>query len=402
MQARSDEASPGGQHAERDRVLVVDSDASSQTGELTRLLTGQGCVVSVAGIQAAKADTYFLAVVARGQSDECGRECLRRLHEQAPTLRVAIVGRAGDVAGAVDVMRARAFDYLEDPVTAVAIERLIRRARKEPNPLQVALVDSLKSLTPGLVHELRNPLSGVLAGSQMLARLLHDGDTTSGYAGIIQEEAQKLARFLARLAEFGRLRSGGMQWAESVDLPDLLGRVVAAAAPAYEARHIQIVSSFDPRTSTLRADPARLTQACVELLDNARETMPDGGTLTISTRWMADVGKQGPPAPEVASAAQDGWICVEFRDTGPGFTAEARQRACEPFFSTRPGSLGIGLSLVLAIVCGHGGTMRLGADGEPGGSVELFLPVTAARQTGGRSLHGLREPGVARKDLPKD
>ena len=268
---------------------------------------------SVADIQAAKGDAYLLAVVPRGQSDEHGRECLRRLREQAPTLRVAVVGAAGDVAGAADVMRVHAFDYLEDPVTAVAIERLIRRARTEPNPLQVALVESLKSLTPGLVHEFRNPLSGVLAGSQMLARLLHDGDTASGYAGIIQEEAQKLARFLTRLAEFGRLRSGGMQWAESVDLPDLLGRVLAAAAPAYEARRIRIVSSFDPRTSTLRADPARLTQACAELLDNAQEAMPDGGTLTVNTRWMAEVGKQSSPLPVVALAVQDGWICVEFR-----------------------------------------------------------------------------------------
>jgi len=386
MHARADEEL--GQHAESDRVLVVDSDAGSQTAELTRLFTVQGCVVSVADVQAAKADAYLLAVVPRGQSDEHGRECLRRLREQAPMLRVAIVGPAGDVAGAVDVMRTHAFDYLEDPVTAVAIERLIRRARKEPNPLHVALVESLKSLAPGLVHELRNPLSGVLAGSQMLRRLLHNGDTPSGYAGIIQEEAQKLARFLTRLAEFGRLQSGGIQWAESVDLPHLLGRVLAAAAPACEARHIRVVSSFAPQTSTLRADPARLTQACAELLDNAQEAMPDGGTLTVSTRSIADVGKESPPPPGVASATQGEWICVEFRDTGPGLTAEARQRACEPFFSTRPGSLGIGLSLVLAIVCGHGGTIRLGADGEQGGRVALFLPVAAARQAGGRPLHG--------------
>jgi len=78
MQARADEALCGSQYAESDRVLVVDSDAGSQTAELTRLFTVQGCVVSVADIQAAKADAYLLAVVPRGPSDEHGRECLRR------------------------------------------------------------------------------------------------------------------------------------------------------------------------------------------------------------------------------------------------------------------------------------------------------------------------------------
>ena len=376
MRARADEAPLGDRHAAIDRVLVVDGDAGSQTAELARLITAQGCVVNVAGLQAATADAYLLAVVPRGQSDEHGRECLRSLRERAPTLRVAVVGEAGDVAGAVAVMRAHAFDYIEEPVTAAAIERLIRRAQREPNPLQLGLVESLKSLTPGLVHELRNPLSAVLAGSQMLGRLLRNGDSASGYAEIIQDETQKLAHFLTRLAEFGRLRSGGMHWEDSVNLADLLGRVLAVAEPACEARRIRIVSSFDPRGLTLRADPERLAQACAELLDNAQEAMPEGGTLTINARWMAEAEKESPPPLETAPAVHDGWIGVEFHDTGPGLTAEARQRACEPFFSTRPGSLGIGLSLVQAIVCAHGGTIRLEANGEPGGRVALVLPVT--------------------------
>jgi signal transduction histidine kinase len=296
------------------------------------------------------------------------------LRERVPGLLVAVIGVRGNVTAAVAAMRAHAFDYLEEPVKPQALAELIRCARRTLDPQRAALLHSLQVLTPGLVHELRNPLSGILAGSQMVARLLGGQGTASEYAEIIREEAQQLERFLARLAEFGRLRSAGLQCADSVDLPGLVGRLLETASPACKARGIRVVSSFDPRATGLRGDPGRLSQACMEIVQNAQEAMPEGGTLTVSTRLVADNHASGSDG--LHADLHDDWIEVEFRDTGPGMSEEVRQHAGEPFFSTRPRALGIGLSLAQAIAHAHGGMLVLGGANRRGGHVLLSLPVT--------------------------
>jgi signal transduction histidine kinase len=193
--------------------------------------------------------------------------------------------------------------------------------------------------------------------------VLGGGGTACEYAAIIQEEAQQIERFLARLAEFGRLGARGLQLVDGVDLPGLLGRLLDTAIPACRARRIRILSSWDPRVSTLCADPGRLTQAYAEILQNAQDAMPDGGTVTVEVRAIRGV-------PDVS----DDWVEVEWRDTGSGLTPEARQRAFEPFFSTRPRALGVGLSLAQAITWAHGGTIRLEDAGGQGCRAILRIP----------------------------
>jgi signal transduction histidine kinase len=182
----------------------------------------------------------------------------------------------------------------------------------------------------------------------MLARLLRGGGTACEYAEIIQEEAQQIERFLARLAEFGRLGARGVQIVAGVNLSGLLDRLLEAALSACRSRGIRIVSSLDPRATAIDGDPSRLTQACAEILQNAQDAMPEGGTVTVATRAVPGGTDTG-----------DGWVEVAFRDTGSGLTPEAKERAFEPFFSTRPRALGVGLSLAQAIVWAHGGMIRL-------------------------------------------
>jgi len=378
MRSNAETSGDAGQPAVRDRVLVVTGRSDDRADDLVQLLAAQGCIVtltsSVTTLDGVASD-YLLAILRTGPDTVAVGERLRRLRAQAPTLEVAVIGSQGSVAGAVEAMRAQALDYLEDPVSAGAVERLMRRARSAPEPRQATLLMSLQVLMPGLVHELRNPLSGVLAGSQMLVRLLGGGGTACEYAGIIQEEAQQIERFLARLAEFGRLGARGLQLVDGVDFSGLLDRLLEAAIPACQSRRIRIVSSWDPRASTLCADPDRLTQACAEILQNAQDAMPEGGTVTVVTR-----GVSGAPG------ITDGWVEVECRDTGLGLTPEARQRAFEPFFSTRPRALGVGLSLAQAIAWAHGGTIRLEAAGGQGCRAILRIPQGRGDRGAGRPI----------------
>ena len=369
-----------------DRVLVVADPEGSQTKALVRLLAAHGCAASVhdedSALGAASERAHLLALVCSLRAASDSVRLMDRLQQRAPVLRIALLGPGGGDAAAA-ALRARAFDYLEEPVSPAALGATIRRARTEPDPRQAALLLSLQALAPGLVHELRNPLSGVLAGSQMIRRMLQAQGAVTEYAEIVEEGARTLERFLSRMAEFGRLRSPSSQPMDRLDAAALLARVVERAELGCRARGIRIVTAFDPKASFLRGDPRRLELAWTELVKNAQEAMPEGGTLTVRTRvmsgeqrWPSGSGPSMRPGGPVAGdvAVEGDWFEAACCDTGRGLTAEARQRAFEPFFSTRPGALGVGLPLAQAIAWGHGGMITLGEARTGGVCAFLTLP----------------------------
>jgi signal transduction histidine kinase len=365
-----------GHRAAGDHVLVAGGAPGDGAPELVETLEHHGCVVTLAAGDRvsgqASGGPYLLAILRPRPGELFASADLRRLKAVMPTLRVAVVGRAGSVAAAVAAMRGRAFEYLEDPVTPAAVASLLRRARHTVDPWEAALLDSLQRLTPGLVHELRNPLSGVLAGSQMLTRLLAGQGKAAEYAEIVREEAQRLQRFLARLAEFGRLNTCQPPFAETVDLSALVERLLDAVRSTCEARRIGLASRCEPGTPSPPGDPGRLGLAVGELIQNALDALADGGSLTVHVRPVQDGDVDG------------AWVEIAVADTGPGMTEDVRQRACEPFFSTRPGALGIGLPLAQAAVRAHGGILRIGGPGLRGGHVVAVLPAAPGAGNGTR------------------
>jgi signal transduction histidine kinase len=365
-------------------VLVVEGTPGEDAATLVSLVAAHGCAVTVTpaerAAERAAEGGFVLAILQPGPDGSARLDHLRRLQDQVADLRVAVLGPRGDVRAAVEALRAHAFEFVETPAAPEAIAAVLDRARRLPPPGQASLLESLQILTPGLVHELRNPLSGILAGSQMLARLVGGQGAASEYAGIIREEAQHLERFLARLAEFGRLRAVGLHCAETVDLAEVLASALDAIRATCAAQQIRIVTSVHQRIPALRGDPGRLSQAFAEILRNAQEAMPDGGTLTVGTRLA---GADADPSPATVGW-QRHWAEIEFSDTGPGMTAEAWRRGCEPFFSTRPRALGVGLSLAQAIALAHGGMLCLEGPGRPGGHVVMRLPVASGTRVAAR------------------
>lgn len=161
------------------------------------------------------------------------------------------------------------------------------------DPQEAVLLDSLQKLTPGLVHELRNPLSGVLAGSQMLGRLLAGQGKAAEYAAILREGALQLQHFLARLAEFGRLESCRPPFAQRVELGALVERVLDRVRATCDGRRIGLASFCEPGTPALPGDAARLGLAIGELIQNAVEAVPDGGSVSVHVRRAAVAAADG-------------------------------------------------------------------------------------------------------------
>ena len=124
----------------------------------------------------------------------------------------------------------------------------------------------------------------------------------------------------------------------SLGLPSLVGPspLVASVPPS-----VKVETFFDPEIPPLSADPDLLRQAVSNVFRNAVEMMPDGGTITISTRTV--------------TSALRSYAAIEVADTGPGIPREVMERIFQPFFTTKTKGTGLGLAIALRIIEAHGG-----------------------------------------------
>lgn len=245
-----------------DRVLVIpwSSSGSPGDGRFLRALSREGCAAAVlpagpAALEALERDPCLLVFLELPAQAAAGLEFLRRLRDRLPGLRVVVLSDAPCLETVVEALRLGAFDFVENPVTPAALQAVLRRARAAGDPRQDVWLESLRALAPGLVHELRNPLSSVLASGQLLGRLVAPHDPARKYADIIIEEARQLEGFLARIAEFGRLEPGAAPAA--AELPALLEGVCARPPPPVR-RGVSACS----RAAT-RGYPRRAPMRCV-------------------------------------------------------------------------------------------------------------------------------------------
>jgi two-component system cell cycle sensor histidine kinase/response regulator CckA len=252
-----------------------------------------------------------------------------------------------------------------DDVTAV-VEAEQRRHAEERRRIAERF-DSLARLSGAVAHDFNNMLNIVLSFTEFTADAVHDatgvpltGDAAAAMLADLDRisTAGKRAAYLAHQL----LTFGGR---EVVTLAVLdLNAVVAGVAGrlASLGPGISVVTDLQPGIRNVTADGAQLTQVLLNLATNARDAMPDGGVLTLSSR----------------ETGRDGRVHLTVHDTGHGMTAEVLDRAVEPFFSTKPKSQGTGLGLATAygIVRQSGGDLVLESEPERGTTVHVYLPAT--------------------------
>jgi signal transduction histidine kinase len=216
---------------------------------------------------------------------------------------------------------------------------------------------SLGQLAAGVAHELNNPLGTILLYSDIL---LKDVGPESPYRAdleVIVNETKRCKGIVAALLEFARQNQ---VVAQPVDLNPLIRNVVEMSRVQYESRSIQIQLDLDPGLPTIQADQAQLQQVIVNLIENARDAMQSGGTVSIRTR-------NGPI----------GMVTLEVSDNGMGIAPENLSKLFTPFFTTKP--IGIGTGLGLAIIYGiiklHRGQINVRSELEKGTTFTINLPV---------------------------
>jgi hypothetical protein len=142
--------------------------------------------------------------------------------------------------------------------------------------------------------------------------------------------------------------------------------------------HIDVITTLGPDLGTIRVDPAQLEQVMLSLASNARDAMPNGGTLRVATAQVSDQDVQ-----TFGLDTQHAWIVIRVTDTGVGMTAAVRERIFEPFFTTKERGKGTGLGLPLAydIIDQSGGEIRVDSVPGNGTTFYLLLPRLGERPT---------------------
>jgi len=209
-----------------------------------------------------------------------------------------------------------------------------------------------------LAHEMMNSLTPIASLSESLDALLRTGGHTEEVAAAleaIRRRSSGLMRFVERYRKVAELPEPLPQ---TLLLKSVLAGVEQLLAPALAQGHISYASSVSPPQLTVRADADLLEQALINLLRNAAEA----------------VGGQSGARIEVACGI-DGRLCfIEVADNGPGLTETAREQLFVPFFTTKAGGSGVGLSLARRIALCHGGQVTVRSNAPQGSVFRLSLP----------------------------
>lgn len=318
------------------------------------------------------------------------------------TLGVQLVGHAGkplgwlhllDPAGerileraAVDLARLAAWQI------ALAMENdsllgRVEHERAEVQRLQRQLAEASKlgavgELAAAVAHEVNNPLTGIMGFAELLQSELPTDDPRREDASVILAEAVRARSIVRALLEFAQPRPP--QRIPS-DLNELARSALELVRFRAQEAGVWIVEEYGD-LPPLELDPDAFKQVLLNLFDNAVDAMPHGGQMCVSTRRSGDS------------------VGVVISDSGAGIDTETRKQIFTPFFSTRGasrGGTGLGLSVSLQIVQGHGGTIEVESEPGKGATFAVRLPISCPNFNGAVLVPGAG-PGIERRVEPAE
>lgn len=251
--------------------------------------------------------------------------------------------------------------------------------------------DSIGKLASGIAHDLNNILVAVFAGTDLMRLELPSDSPCSEYVEDISAAARRAADLTKRLLTFSRLQISSER---AVDLGALLvGQCQVLRRLLPEDMELRL--SLDEEQHPVYGDASQLEQILLNLVVNARDAIPQGGSIDVELRGVP-IAEVPACAPGLSAPVADSWVRLTVTDRGAGMSDEVRQRVFEPFFTTKPEGTGIGLATVHGIVQQLGG--HIGVWSEPGRGTRftVYLPQTRS------PIEARPTPPVARHERRAD
>ena len=280
----------------------------------------------------------------------------------------------------------------------IRVDDITSRVRIEQMMVQTEKMMSVGGLAAGMAHEINNPLSGVLQGSQNIQRRLSPdleaNRRTAGELGVdlelvhrylgergildfvdaIQQSASRASRIVADMLAYSRSTSTDIHPARVVEMLDTVVRLAASdydLKKKYDFKQVEIVRDYDAEFETLVCDHTEIEQVLLNLIKNAAQAMAEGGTprphrITLRTRREGEFG------------------CIEVQDNGPGMDEQTQRRVFEPFFTTKAVGVGTGLGLSVSyfiVTEQHKGTLDVSSQPGEGTCFTMCLPLEGSRAT---------------------
>ncbi|MCI0329444.1 MAG: ATP-binding protein [candidate division Zixibacteria bacterium] len=215
---------------------------------------------------------------------------------------------------------------------------------------------ALGELSATIAHEVNNPLGIIKNYLALISQELTPEDPNYPFYQVIKEEVDRIAKIVRQLLDFYRPKAEEIA---SVDLSRILDETVVLLEKQLASSNIEVVKNLPRHLPKIEASPAQLKQVFLNLLMNAREVMPEGGRLEVTTR------------------SENGYVEAEVADSGEGIPPENLEKIFEPFFTTKreKGGTGLGLSVCLGIVSKTGGTIRARNRTPKGAAFIVRVPV---------------------------
>ncbi len=360
-----------GESEERYRNLVELLPEPIVVHDRGRILFANGATAAVLGAASPEAlHGMNLADLALPQARPLIEERMDLVQAGAavPLMRYSI--RKLDDTGTLEIESVSIPFAFQGRSTVLTVARdVTTRVRLEADLRQAQRMEAVGRLAGGVAHDFNNLLTVITSYSELILAGLPDDATLAKDVREIHHAADRAAALTRQLLSFSRrqvLQPQSVDVSEAVrDTEALLRRLISS--------EIKIVSRLDPAAGRILADRGQIEQVIVNLAVNARDAMPEGGTLTIETRRIDAVDE---PATARCSKQTAHYSSIVFRDTGVGIDAETMRQIFDPFFTTKAvgRGTGLGLATVHGIIEQAGGTIVVDSHVGAGTTFRILLP----------------------------
>jgi PAS domain S-box-containing protein len=234
-------------------------------------------------------------------------------------------------------------------------------------------MSAMGALVAGVAHEVRNPLFGISATLDAFESRFGGKKDFRRYFDVLQGEVRRLSELMHQLLEYGKPTRLDLS---DVAADEILAMACAACGPLADQAGVTVVPEVAGGLPLVQVDRGRISQVFLNLLENAIQHSPRGGSVVLRAETLTTPEREG--------------VRFVVEDSGPGFLPGDLHHVFEPFFTRRRGGTGLGLSIVQRIVEQHGGEVVAANRPGGGGSIKVFLPLHP-RRTGGAATPPLAE-----------
>jgi PAS domain S-box-containing protein len=245
----------------------------------------------------------------------------------------------------------------EPALLLALIEDTTEERRMQQQLVQSGKLAAIGELAAGVAHEINNPLFAILGLTEFLLKEAEPGSKALQRLELIQQTGLEIKEIVRALLDFARENA---EERHVVPLEDVVQATVDLVRRTNAHKGVELVDLYDASGAPVSASPNQLKQIFLNLIANARQAMPDGGTVKVDVRQDGD------------------WVIASVSDDGPGIEPPVLERIFEPFFTTKrlTGGTGLGLSVSLGIAEAHGGTLTASSEPGHGSTFTLRLPIS--------------------------